>query len=119
MFLKIFLFNCKVICYNHRIAIAYAVCERRNITMNKKFLAIISAILAFSMLFSLAGCQTEEEPETTYAVKTPLSIENRSYTDAAGAGSIAAKAAALIPHLLFVTAAASVAPRETGLKGRS
>ncbi len=53
--------------------------------MNKKFLAIISAILAFSMLFSLAGCQTEEEPETTYAVKTPLSIENRSYTDAAGA----------------------------------
>jgi hypothetical protein len=53
--------------------------------MNKKILAIISAILAFSMLFSLAGCQPEEEPETTYAVKTPLSIENRSYTDAAGA----------------------------------
>ncbi len=53
--------------------------------MNKKILAIISAVLAFSMLFSFAGCEQKEEPETTIAVKTPLSIENRSYTDAAGA----------------------------------
>lgn len=52
--------------------------------MSKKILAIISVILAFAMLFGFAGCQSEEEEETTYAVKTPLPIENRTEIDDAG-----------------------------------
>ena len=53
--------------------------------MSKKILAIISVILTFTMLFSFAGCQSEStEEETTYAVKTPLPIENRTELDGAG-----------------------------------
>lgn len=52
--------------------------------MSKKILAIISVILAFAMLFGFAGCQSEGEEETTYAVKTPLPIENRTEIDEAG-----------------------------------
>ena len=52
--------------------------------MSKKILAIISVILAFAMLFGFAGCQSETEEETTYAVKTPLPIENRTEIDGAG-----------------------------------
>ena len=44
--------------------------------MNKKILAIISVVLAFTMLFGFAGCSgtTEEEETTTTTinVKTPL-----------------------------------------------
>lgn len=53
--------------------------------MNKKILAVISVILTLSMLFGFAGCQSEGEEETTIAVKTPLSIENRTVIDDAGA----------------------------------
>ncbi len=52
--------------------------------MSKKILAIISVILTLTMLFGFAGCQSEEEAETTYAVKTPLPIENRTEVDEAG-----------------------------------
>lgn len=53
--------------------------------MNKKILAVISVILTLTMLFGFAGCQSEEEEQVTYAVKTPLSIENRTEIDEAGA----------------------------------
>lgn len=52
--------------------------------MNKKILAVISVVLTLTMLFGFAGCQSEEE-QVTYAVKTPLSIENRTEIDDAGA----------------------------------
>lgn len=53
--------------------------------MNKKILAVISVILTLTMLFGFAGCQSEGEEQVTYAVKTPLSIENRTEIDEAGA----------------------------------
>lgn len=53
--------------------------------MNKKILAVISIILTLSMLFGFAGCQSEGEEVTTIAVKTPLSVENRTIVDEAGA----------------------------------
>lgn len=40
--------------------------------MKKKILAIISVFLVFTLVFSFAGCTTEEEPETTYKINTPL-----------------------------------------------
>lgn len=53
--------------------------------MNKKILAVISVILTLTMLLGFAGCQSEGEEQVTYAVKTPLSIENRTEIDDAGA----------------------------------
>ena len=53
--------------------------------MSKKILAVISVILAFTMLFGFAGCDSSNEEETTtQAVKTPLPIENRTEIDEAG-----------------------------------
>lgn len=41
--------------------------------MRNKIFAIISVLLVFTLVFSFAGCSTEEETETTtYKVKTPL-----------------------------------------------
>lgn len=41
--------------------------------MKNKIFAIISVLLVFALVFSFAGCTTEEETETTtYKIKTPL-----------------------------------------------